>query len=126
MESKVIAKRKVQAKRKKIKLKKYYIKDVGSQMYEIGLCRQRIDEESCRNESASHRNLRNFVSIVLILLLVKHCFLLIYYNNQEVDLIDEKMFLWFGDLFFFDPQIRKHFNAILMFTAIHLLHTQML
>jgi len=32
--------------RKRNKIKKYYIKDVGSEIYAIGLSRQRIDEES--------------------------------------------------------------------------------
>src|SRR5581483_10267875 len=101
-------------KRKKIKLKKYYIKDVGEMIYAVGLCRQRIDEDSGQNESKSHRNLRHFISIVLVLLVAKYCWLLIYYYNQEEDIIEEKMLFWFGDLFFFQPQIRMHFNVALL------------
>src|SRR5580698_5523816 len=105
MESQVMT-RKTQAKRKKIKIKKYYIKDVGSEIYAIGLCRQRIDEESSHNESKSHRKLRRIVCTFLILCLVKYCSLLVYYQNQEEDIIDERMFLWFGEFFFFQPQMR--------------------
>src|ERR1700722_10508114 len=101
----------IQLERKKIKIKKYYIKDVGSEIYSIGLCRQRIDEESSHDESKSHQKLRQLVCIFLILLLVKLCALLIYYHNQEEEIIDEKMFLWFGDSFFFQPQMRKHYIA---------------
>src|SRR5882762_10227173 len=85
----------IQQKRKKIKIKKYYIKDVGSEIYAIGLCRQRIDEESSHNESKSHRKLRRIVCTFLILCVVKFCSLLVYYQNQEEDIIDEKMFLLF-------------------------------
>src|SRR5882757_9441133 len=125
MESQVIT-RKAKANRKKIKLKKYYIKEVGSQIYAIGLCRQRIDEESSQNESSSHRKLRHIVLILVILFLVKCCSLLIYYQNQKEDLIDENMSLWFGDFFFSQPQIRKHFNIALITSAIRILYTQML
>ena len=116
----------IQLKRKKIKLKKYYIKDVGSEIYAIGLCRQRIDEESSHNESKSHRKLRQIVCTFLILYLVRLCALLIYYHNQEKEIIDEKMFLWFGDFFFFQPQIRKHFIVLQIATGFRLLHTQFL
>ena len=115
-----------QAKRKKIKLKKYYIKDVGEMNYAIGLCRQRIDEDSSQNESKSHRNLRHIISIVSILSLVKYFSLLLYYYNQEEDIIEEKMLFWFGDLFFFLPQIRMHFNVAILASAIGLLQTQLL
>src|ERR1700722_1534674 len=97
----------IQLKRKKINIKKYYIKDVGSEIYAIGLCRQRIDEESSQNESKSHRKLRQLVCIFTILWLIKWCAILIYHQNQEEEIIDEKMFLWFGDFLFFQPQIRK-------------------
>src|SRR5882757_5345426 len=97
----------IQLKRKKIKIKKYYIKDVGSEIYAIGLCRQRIDEESSHNESRFHQKLRKFVCIFVILMLVKYFALLIYYHNQEDEIIDEKTFFWFGDFLFFQPQIRK-------------------
>src|ERR1700722_18245905 len=90
----------IQLKRKKINIKKYYIKDVGSEIYAIGLCRQRIHEESSHNESKFHQKLHQFVCIFVILSLVKWCALLIYYHNQEEEIIDEKMFLWFGDYFF--------------------------
>jgi len=113
-------------KRKKIKLKKYYIKDVGKIIYAIGVCRQRIDEDRSQNESKSHRNLRYIISIVSILSLVKYSSLLIYYYNQEEDIIDEKMLFWFGDLFFFQPQIRMHFNVALLAATIRLLQTQLL
>jgi len=116
----------IRLKRKKIKIKKYYIKDVGSEIYAIGLCRQRIDEESSHNESKSHRKLRQLVSIFVILWLVKFCALLIYYHNQEEEIIDEKMFLWFGDFFFFQPQIRKHYIIGLIVVGFRLLHTQFL
>src|SRR3984957_18258639 len=106
MESQVKT-REAQSKRKKIKLKKYYIKDVGSEIYTIGLCRQRIDEESSQNESESHRKLRHFVKILLILLLVKSCSLLIYYQNQKDIIDDENVSFWFGGFFFSQPQIRK-------------------
>jgi hypothetical protein len=116
----------IQLKRKKIKIKKYYIKDVGSEIYAIGLCRQRIDEESSHNESKSHRKLRRIVCIFLILCLVKYCSLLVYYQNQEEDIIDEKMFIRFGDFFFFQPQIRKHIIVALIAIGLRLLHTQFL
>src|SRR5581483_9158290 len=98
----------------------------GNEIYAIGLCRQRIDEVSSHNESKSHQKLRKFVCIFLILWLVKHCALLIYYLNQEEEIIDEKMFLWFGEFFFFQPQIRKH--AIISISAVGFrqLHTQFL
>src|SRR5581483_10518022 len=101
--------KKIQLERKKINIKKYYIKDVGSEIYSVGLCRQRIDEESSLNESKSHQKLRKLVCIFVILWLIKCCALLVYYQNQEEDIIDEKMFLWFGEFFFFQPHIRKHF-----------------
>src|ERR1700722_1475604 len=113
----------IQLERKKIKIKKYYIKDVGSEIYAIGLSRQRIHEESSHNESKSHQKLRQFVCIFLILWLVKYCALLIYYHNQEEEIIDEKMFLWFGDFFFFQPQIRKHFIVVLIAVGLGQLHT---
>src|SRR5581483_4076352 len=116
----------IRQKRKKIKLKKYYIKDVGNEIYAIGLCRQRIDEESSQNESATHRKLRHFISIGLIYWIVKYCWLLIYYYNQEKDIIDEKMFLWFGDFFFFQPQMRKHFIVAQIGVGFRLLHTKFL
>ena len=116
----------IQLKRKKIKIKKYYIKDIGNEIYTIGLCRQRIDEESSHNESKLHQKLRQFLCIVLILWLVKNCALLIYYHNQEEEIIDEKMFVWFGDSFFFQPQIRKHFLVTVIVSALRLLHTQFL
>ena len=113
-------------KRKKIKLKKYYIKDVGEIIYALGLCRQRIDEDSSQNERKSHRNLRHIILIVSILLLVKYCWSLIYYYNQEEDIVDENILFWFGDLFFFRPQIRMHFNVVLLTAAIRVLQTQLL
>ena len=125
MEGQVITKQ-TKARRKKIKLKKYYIKDAGEQIYSLGLCRQRIDEESGHNESKSHQKLRHIILIVLILSLVKFCSLLIYYHNQEEDIIDEKMFLWFGDFFFFQPQIRKHVIVPFIAAGLRQLHTQFL
>ena len=125
MENLTISKN-IQQKRKKIKIKKYYIKDVGSEIYAIGLCRQRIDEESSNNESKSHQKLRQFVCIFLILWLVKCCALLIYYHNQEEEIIDEKMFVWFGDFFFFQLQMRKHAIVTLSVAGLRLLHTQFL
>ena len=116
----------IQPKRKKIKIKKYYIKDVGSEIYSVGLCRQRIDEESSLNESKSHQKLRKLVCIFLIFWLVKCCTLLIYYHNQEEDIIDEKMFVWFGDFFFFQPQMRKHFILALIAAGLGQLHTYFL
>ena len=116
----------IKPKRKKIKIKKYYIKDVGSEIYGIGLCRQRIDEESSNNESKSHQKLRRFLCISIILWLVKYCALLIYYHNQEEEIIDEKTFVWFGDSFFFQPQIRKHFILAIIVAGFRQLHTQFL
>src|SRR5581483_6146771 len=116
----------IKLKRKKIKIKKYYIKDIGSEIYAVGLCRQRIDEESSHNESKFHQKLRQFVCIFMTLLLIKYCALLIYYHNQEEEIIDEKMFLWFGDYFFFQPQIKKHVIIILIVIGFRQLHTQFL
>src|ERR1700735_4615176 len=118
--------RNIQLERKKIKIKKYYIKDVGSEIYAIGLCRQRIDEQSSQNESKSHPKLRQLVCIFTILWLIKLCVILIYYQNQEEEIIDEKMFLWFGDFFFFQPQIRKHFIVVLIAVGLGQLHTHFL
>jgi len=118
--------RNIQLERKKIKIKKYYIKDVGSEIYGIGLCRQRIDEESGHNESKSHKKLRQIVCIFVILWLVKSCALLIYYHNQEKKLLMKKMFLWFGDFFFFQPQMRKHYIVALIESGFRELHIQFL
>src|ERR1700742_4019548 len=94
-------------RRKKLKLKKYHFKDAGSQIHAIGLCRQGIEEEVGQNESKSHRNIRYIVFILLMVLTIKHIALLFYYNNHEGDEIDEKMFLWFGEFLFSQPNIRK-------------------
>src|ERR1700733_2024839 len=91
--------------RKKIKLKKYYCKDAWSQIHRIGLCRQSLDEESGINESQSHRKLRIGIFIATCMYIVKQCYLLMIYHNQEKEeyVIDKNMFKWFGDYFFFEP-----------------------
>ena len=111
---------------KKIKLKKYHFKDAGTQIHSVGLSRQTLDEEGGENESKSHQRLRQIVFIVMTILLIKSCSLLIYYHNQKEDIIDEKTFLWFGDLFFFEPKIRKHFLVVLIVAYIRPLQTQLL
>ena len=113
-------------KRKKIKLKKYHFADAGSHIHTLGLCQQNIHEEGGNNESKSHRKLRFIIFIIMIIELVRLFSLLIYYHNQEEDIIDEKMFLWFGDLFFFLPQIRIHWTIIIMVGTIRILQTQVL
>ena len=44
-------------------------------------------------------------------------------HNQEEEIIDEKMFLWFGDLFFFQPKMRKHFIVAHIALGFRQLHT---
>ena len=113
-------------KRKKLKLKKYRFKDAGSQIHNIGLCRQGIEEETGQNESKSHRKFRCIVSILLLVLTIKYITLLFYYKNHEENEIDEKMFLWFGDFLFSQPNIRKHFILVLLVLTLGKLMTQLL
>ena len=116
-------------RRKKIKLKKYHCKDGWTQIHRLGLCRQSLEEESGVNESKSHRWLRIGILVTMCMLMVKQCSLLMIYHNQEEEedyVIDEIMFKWFGDYFFFEPRIRKHFNFLLIVGAIRSLQTQLL
>jgi hypothetical protein len=113
-------------KRKKLKLKRYHLKDAGTQIHSVGLSRQTVDEEGGENESKSHERLRQIIFIVTMILLIKSCFLLIYYHKQEKDIIDERMFFWFGDLFFFEPKIRKHAIVAQIVGMLCSLQTQLL
>ena len=81
-------------RRKKIKLKKYHCKDGWSQIHRLGLCRQSLDEESGVNESKSHRRLRIGILIALCMYMIKQCYLLMIYHNQEKEeyVIDKNMF----------------------------------
>ena len=113
--------------RKKIKLKKYHCKDGWSQIHRIGLCRQSLDEESGINESKSHRWFRLGILIAMGTFIFKSFLLLLIYHNQEdEDIIDENMFRLFGDFFFFEPRIRKHFIFYCSFAFISPLQTQLL
>ena len=117
-------------RRKKIKLKKYHCKDGWTQIHRLGLCRQSLEEESGVNESKSHRWLRIGILIGSVMFIVKQFSLLMIYHNQEKegerDVIDKNMFKWFGDLFFFEPRIRKHMIITVILAAIRLLQTQLL
>ena len=113
--------------RKKIKLKKYHCKDGWSQIHRIGLCRQSLQEESGINESKSHRWFRLGILIAIGIFIIKNFLLLLIYHNQEdEDIIDENMFQLFGDFFFFEPKIRKHFIVVILFALIRPLQTQLL
>ena len=116
--------------RKKIKLKKYHCKDAWSQIHRIGLCPQSLEEESGVNESKSHRWFRIGIFISTVMFVLKQCLLLMIYHNQEKegerDVIDENMFKWFGDLLYFEPRIRKHWNILMIVGVICLLQTQLL
>src|SRR5581483_11083009 len=79
--------RKKRKKKKKLKLKRYHLKDAGTQIHSLGLSRQTVDEEGGENESKSHERLRQIIFIVMMLSLIKSCFLLIYYHKQEKDII---------------------------------------
>ena len=120
---------KMKKKRKKIKLEKYHCKDGWSQIHRLGLCRQSLDEKSSVNESKSHRRLRIGILIALCILIVDRCFLVMFYHNKEKEgeyVTDEIMLKWFGDYFFFEPRIRKHFNIIVISAATRSLQTQLL
>ena len=114
------------SERKKLKLKKYHFKDAGSQIHAIGLCRQGIEEEVGQNESKSHRKFRYIVFISLMAFIIKYIALLYYYNNHKEDEIDEKMFIWFGDFLFSQPNIRKHYIIVLLVLTLGPLMTQLL